>query len=430
MSYDFFTINFFPVVGMIFLMIFLIGNPILEKKVRMKFYRLIIFSQIELIIYDLELFLPTVNCSRFVMTLVTALGYSIRPVLLYLFISVIIRSEKNKKIKSLLYIPGIIGALVSFSAFFTDIAYSYDEELVFHRGVLGWTPHAVMITYILLMIMISFTRKGTNRFERTIIIEISVIITIAAFAESLFNSYTVLRIAITSSLIFYYMFFQTRIYQSEIIGKQKEKIAMSEHFNLQMITTLAGTVDAKDSYTQGHSQRVAEYSRKIASRMGKDEKFLKRIYYMGILHDIGKIGIPDSIINKKGKLTKEEYETVKTHPLIGADVLENITDMPNLFSGARWHHERYDGSGYPDGLKGKDIPLEARIIAVADAYDAMTSKRSYRNALPQDVVKTEILNGRGKQFDPQIADIMLEMIDEDKDYLMREEVPAHQKRTG
>lgn len=420
LSYDFFTINFFPVVGMIFMMIFILSNSILEKRVKLKFLTLIVCLQAELIIYNIELFLPSTNCSRLLMTLITALGYSIRPVLLYLFISVIIRKDKSKRKKPALLIPAFIGAIVSFSAFFTDIAYSYDNNLTFHRGILGWTPHIVMICYILLMIMISFANKSTNRFERTIIVEIAVILTIAAFAESLFGNYIVLRISTTSALIFYYMFFQTRIYQSEIIGKQKEKIAMSEHFNLQMITTLAGTVDAKDSYTKGHSSRVAEYSRTIASRLGKDEKYLKRIYYMGILHDVGKIGIPDSIIKKDGKLTREEYETIKSHPKIGADVLENITDMPNLYYGARWHHERYDGSGYPDGLKGKDIPLEARIIAVADAYDAMTSKRSYRDALPQDVVRSEIVAGKGAQFDPQIADIMLDMINEDKNYLMRE----------
>ena len=139
-----------------------------------------------------------------------------------------------------------------------------------------------------------------------------------------------------------------------------------------------------------------------------------------MLHDIGKIGISNEIINKTGKLTDEEYEIIKTHPSIGGDILSNISEIPNIAIGARWHHERYDGKGYPDGLKGKDIPELARIIGVADAYDAMTSKRSYRDVLSQEIVRLEIEKGKGTQFDPVFAEIMLEMIDEDKNYDMHE----------
>lgn len=141
---------------------------------------------------------------------------------------------------------------------------------------------------------------------------------------------------------------------------------------------------------------------------------------MGLLHDVGKIGIPDAIINKTAKLTDEEYAEIKKHPVLGARILENITEFPKLATGARWHHERFDGKGYPDGIAGEDIPKEARIIAVADAYDAMSSRRSYRDVLPQKVVREEMEKGRGEQFDPVYADIMLAMIDEDTDYQMRE----------
>lgn len=139
---------------------------------------------------------------------------------------------------------------------------------------------------------------------------------------------------------------------------------------------------------------------------------------MGLLHDVGKIGISDSVINKPGRLTEEEYDIIKTHSVIGSDLLSKSTDMPRMAIGARWHHERYDGTGYPDRLAGKDIPEEARIIAVADAYDAMTSRRSYREALSQEVVRKEIEDGKGTQFDAVFADIMLGMIDEDKDCRM------------
>jgi putative two-component system response regulator len=192
------------------------------------------------------------------------------------------------------------------------------------------------------------------------------------------------------------------------------------HLSEQMMMTLANTVDAKDQYTRGHSVRVATYAKEMAVRMGKSKEETDMVYYIGLLHDIGKIGISDAIINKPGKLTDEEYAVIKTHPAIGADILKDMTEIPNAAVGAHWHHERYDGNGYPDGLKGEEIPEYARIIGVADAYDAMTSKRSYRDVLPQEVVRAEIEKGKGTQFDPHIADIMLAMMDEDSEYQMRE----------
>ena len=205
--------------------------------------------------------------------------------------------------------------------------------------------------------------------------------------------------------------------QTRTAEERREKV---ERLSSQIMKTLAGTIDAKDKYTKGHSTRVADYAVKIAKKLGKSEKDQGDIYYLGLLHDIGKIGIPDRIINKTTRLTDEEYEIIKTHPIVGAEILENISELPELVLGARWHHERYDGSGYPDGLKGTEIPEMSRIIGVADAYDAMTSNRSYRDVLPQDVVRAEIEKGKGNQFDPLFADMMLELIDEDIHYQMRE----------
>ena len=191
---------------------------------------------------------------------------------------------------------------------------------------------------------------------------------------------------------------------------------MVERLSLQSMTAIAAAIDAKDKYTNGHSVRVAKYSNMIATRAGKNVQDTKDIYYIGLLHDVGKIGIPDEIINKNSRLTDEEFDIIKTHPNIGAEILKKIDEIPNIAIGARWHHERYDGHGYPDGLKGTDIPETARIIGVADAYDAMTSNRSYRAIMSQEKVRSEIENGRGTQFDPFFADIMLQIIDEDKDY--------------
>ena len=198
-------------------------------------------------------------------------------------------------------------------------------------------------------------------------------------------------------------------------------VEIPDHRNLiksvHIVQTLAEAIDAKDTYTHGHSSRVAEYAREIARRAGYGEPVQNEIYMMGLLHDVGKIGVPDAVINKPGRLDEDEFAQIKTHPEKGAKILGS---MPELVNGARWHHERFDGRGYPDGLQRLDIPEEARIIAVADAYDAMTSNRSYRRGMEQSAVREQIEKGKGTQFDPRFADIMIAMIDEDKAYKMRE----------
>ncbi len=199
---------------------------------------------------------------------------------------------------------------------------------------------------------------------------------------------------------------------------EMESMEQLRQMNMNIIRSLSYAIDAKDRYTRGHSQRVAEYSLAIAKRMGKSEEEQEVIYRAGLLHDVGKIRVPGSVINKPGKLTDEEFDQIRIHPVIGFHILRDISRDERLGYGAKFHHERYDGTGYPNGLKGEDIPEIARIIGVADSYDAMASNRSYRNALPQDVVRQEIEKGKGKQFDPKIADIMLQMIEEDKEYKM------------
>ncbi len=209
--------------------------------------------------------------------------------------------------------------------------------------------------------------------------------------------------------------------QNFLAAEVEEKTREYKALSMQVVQAMADAIDVKDAYTNGHSGRVAYYSREIAKRYGYSQKQLEDIYMMGLLHDIGKIGIPDEVINKPSKLTEEEFDLIKTHPETGARILGNIKALPSLAVGARGHHERYGGGGYPDGISGEEIPEEARIIAVADAYDAMSSHRSYRDKLPQSAVRAEIEKGRGTQFDPVFADIMLKMIDEDKDYKMSEE---------
>lgn len=199
--------------------------------------------------------------------------------------------------------------------------------------------------------------------------------------------------------------------------ERKEKV---ERLSEQIILTLAKTIDAKDAYTNGHSERVAAYSREIARRMGMSEREQQEIYYMGLLHDIGKIGISDAIINKTGKLTDEEYRMICRHPEIGEEILTTISEFPDISIGAKYHHEKYNGTGYPGRVRGENIPFPAMIIGIADAYDAMTSKRSYRDILSQEVVRGEIEKGKGTQFHPACADIVLQMMDGDTAYQMRE----------
>ena len=200
---------------------------------------------------------------------------------------------------------------------------------------------------------------------------------------------------------------------------EKDKKQMKLLFE-QTATALADTIDTKDTYTHGHSTRVAEYSRKLAELNGKSEQECDEVYYTALLHDVGKIGVPISIINKPGKLTDKEYEIIKQHTAKGAQILGRISKFPYLSLGAYYHHERCDGKGYPKGLNGEEIPEIARIIGVADAYDAMTSIRSYRDPIPQDKVREEIVTGMGTQFDPKYARLMIHMIDIDSEYEMKE----------
>lgn len=209
--------------------------------------------------------------------------------------------------------------------------------------------------------------------------------------------------------------------QSGLKSEVDRQQIRSERLSLEMMMALAKTVDAKDHYTNGHSNRVAIYSAELARRLGKSEADQQQIFRMGLMHDIGKIGVSEDILNKTTRLTDEEFMQIKRHTVIGSEILSSITEMPGLATGARSHHERYDGSGYPDGLKGKDIPEAARIICAADCYDAMTSTRTYSKPMDQQKVRNEFIRCSGVQFDPDVAAAMVQMIDDDHDYRMNEQ---------
>lgn len=182
----------------------------------------------------------------------------------------------------------------------------------------------------------------------------------------------------------------------------------------ESIETFTGFIDAKDPYTNGHSKRVAIYTRLIAEKLGFSGEELDRIYYIALLHDCGKIGVPDNILGKPGRLTDEEFQIIKSHTVRGGEILSRFKSLENAHEGALYHHERYDGNGYPQGLKGEEIPLIARMICVADSFDAMNSNRVYRKKISSEYIIDELKKNSGTQFDPKIANIMLELIAEGK----------------
>lgn len=191
----------------------------------------------------------------------------------------------------------------------------------------------------------------------------------------------------------------------------EERRRQVEEMSLQIVETLASAIDAKDPYTKGHSSRVAEYAVILAGELGYQGKELENIRYAALLHDIGKISVPDSVLNKPSKLTNAEYDVIKSHTTVGADILEKIESMPGIEVVARFHHERYGGGGYPEGIAGEDIPEPARIVSIADSYDAMNSRRVYRDSLSGEKIREELVKGRGSQFDPRMLDVFLRLLD-------------------
>ena len=238
-------------------------------------------------------------------------------------------------------------------------------------------------------ITVSFN-KDKKFFERTYLIIILSIILVGIIASSFFA-----------------------IEKIKVINAIKKQLAYRE-ITIESIEVIAMTIDAKDHYTNGHSLRVGKYSKLIAQELNLSSDDVDNIYYVALLHDIGKIAIPDSILNKPSRLTDEEFMVMKSHTIRGAEILSSISTIPNITAGARNHHEKYDGSGYPDGLKGEEIPYIARIICCADCFDAMATKRVYKEAFDDNVIKNEFIKWAGIQFDPEIAKVVVKLIEEKK----------------
>ncbi len=318
-------------------------------------------------------------------------------------------------------------AFVLIVSAFTGFYYTFDEMNCYHRAsgfMVSYSfPFAIMV--LQLSVIIKYY-KQIARGIRIPLLLFSIIPFIATIVQIFTYGLSLQNIAMVGVVVILYLFVLLDMNDTVTnINKREVELLKAEQKNMmimfdQTATALANAIDAKDVYTHGHSMRVAEYAQKIAIAAHKDEKFCNDIYYAGLLHDVGKIGVPSSIINKTGKLSEAEFAEIKKHPVIGRQILSSISKSPYLSIAANSHHERYDGRGYPEGLKGEDIPEIARIIAVADSYDAMTSKRSYRDTIPQQKVREEIVKCMGTQFDPAFAKIMIHLIDLDTDYKLKE----------
>lgn len=298
---------------------------------------------------------------------------------------------------------------------FTGWFYDFDSQNYYYRCTY-YLPLQVLPVLALAFVTLVLVRERGQIERRHFLALLSFIVlpALAMLLSMVFYGFSFLELSFIISLLV--------IQEDRRISIIDQNIRFEEisRFNNDMVHTLAYVIDAKDHYMKGHSARVARYSREIARRMGLTPDQLREIECTSLLHDIGKVHVPDAILRKPEALDDEEYEILKEHTVVGGGILERVSSRYRLADGARYHHERYDGTGYPDGLAGEQIPLAARIIAVADAYDAMTSDRSYRQAKSQEETRQEILNGLGTQFDPQIGLIMLEMMDKDTSFLMRE----------
>lgn len=331
-----------------------------------------------------------------------------------------------KRLKVCNYII-LFGLFLLFASQLTGLYYTIDENNTYHRAPGYFISIIIPVTVLIIQLTVAIQHR--KNFRTGVFISLLLFTTlpivaglvqIPLYGLSLINLTTGF---LTTMLYLFalgdmnYTVEHARQLEVDLLKKENEN---SKRLFAQTAEALASAIDAKDKYTKGHSSRVAEYSRKIAESVGKSSQECDEIYYAALLHDVGKIGISRSILQKPGKLSNEEYQVIKEHPDIGAQILSSISESPYLSIGARSHHERYDGKGYPQGLKGNDIPEIARIIAVADAYDAMTSSRSYRETIPQQVVREEFVKGLGTQFDPLFGKIMIHLIDLDEEYQMKE----------
>ena len=277
----------------------------------------------------------------------------------------------------------LLGPAVYFSIFGLGYGTVFSSYFALMLIFFCWTPGRELLLY-------EYSEVFLTRFPMTYF---------CAFAASAIYAYRLKRAQITEFN-----------YQRELkaaVEMERERVT---RISLEAIMSMKTAIEAKNPYTKLHSERVSGFSALIARELGWDEARLRRLENMSLLHDIGKIGVPDCILNKPGKLTDIEYSIVKEHTTTGHAILSDITTIEDLGLVALNHHERYDGKGYPGGLSGDDIPIDARIVDLADTIDAMNSDRTYRSGMTTDTIVAELLRERGRQFDPELADVAVDLL--------------------
>lgn len=327
------------------------------------------------------------------------------------------------------YLVTIVPALFCLYLYYRDrashnlryyIAFGYSIMYVF---VLLTGSTAMVFTYIfpLLSLIVLYHQPKLVLAMGILSLLANIVYDIRLYAEGSITLANSKDIEIQMALIilcFAFLYVASRMYDSiqrknnEYLQEIEAKNRKIQTVTLEAISTIANIIDAKDEYTQGHSRRVAEYATLLASKLGYSNDEVEKVRYIALMHDIGKIGIPDSVLKKPDRLTDEEYEIMKHHVDIGDRILHEYTVITDLFKGAKYHHERYDGKGYTEGLKGEEIPEIARIICLADSYDAMTSSRVYRPRMTKQQAIDELRRNSGTQFDPAMTEVFIQALNE------------------
>ena len=357
-----------------------------------------------------QLWIPNVSILAalcFIIVMICPLG-----ILLYVDT---VQKSRYHRIYRWIELAACINFVVSVTLQLTGKA-DFIETLPASHVVLSVTFVAIFVTFIRDML-----HGGSRDYHLALVGMVIALVSVLIEMVSVYFVVTISGLFIGTGLVILLFLNLIRTVRSvrnlERLRQKKElesRRRQTERISLQTIKTISVTVETKNVYTNGHSQRVADYSALIAGALGWDDKRINNLRNAAYMHDVGMIGIPDSIVNKPTRLTEEEYAIIQRHTLIGADILKDITLIEHVAEVAHYHHERYDGTGYPEGLSGEEIPIEARIVAVADSYDAMNSKRIYRNALEKEKIIEELESCSGTQFDPVIAELFVRLIREGK----------------
>ena len=317
-------------------------------------------------------------------------------------------------------ITSIIGMLLAVVSAFTGLYYYFDDMNKYHRG------QGFLIAYIIPVIcpLIQYTviRQNKKLFGKLVYTSLVLYIfvpLVCGITQIFTYGISIVNMSMVMVSVFLYIFSYMdvnntveRAHEIEIQNMQGENVKMQRLFG-QTATAFVSAVETKDEYKKGNSEKIAQYARRIAMKSGMDEEECEKVYYAALLHDVGLIGIPDSVISKDQAPDDADYEILKKKPVIGTEILSSISEYPYLSVGAHYSHENYNGTGYPEGLKGAEIPETARIIAVADAYVDMTSPKRFREAMPDFAAREEILKGEGEEYDPKYSAIMINIIDEE-----------------